>query len=340
MSASTPKSPVLFPAEKDNAPYRVQTSMLLDTGPSDGTDSTDSTGGASAPTDISHTFVADPADILPPTVLVLDGQVIYAENAPGVVLYESGLGLAGLTPATKRVELERLDYDGSTRVRKRGFYVLGHINKFLPSLFKPGPPEWFIYSLSSRTAPLGVFGWREGPTDAWEALPARIEKHEFHWADGAKDNVLFRARYKKGVCTWTDAEHKEVAKLYEASRLVVTEPLRRDLRDVLVALWCCYVWAQALNRHVPVPVPRGKNPVAHRGRIPGSPGHTSRAHRGATGRGTTQTTPPRRNSRTNNIEEGRCQVLADQDRDRQVDLTHAATLVQLNHHLRSARTPV
>ncbi|ERS98690.1 hypothetical protein HMPREF1624_05477 [Sporothrix schenckii ATCC 58251] len=302
MSASTSKSPVLIPAEKDNAPYRVQTSMLLDTGPSDGADGT---GGASASTDIPHTFVADPADILPPTVLVLDGQVIFAENAPAVVLYESGLGLAGLTPATKRVELERWDYDGSTRVRKRGFYVLGHINKLLPSLFKPGPPEWFIYSLSSRTAPLGVFGWREGPTDAWEALPAHIEKHEFHWADGAKDKVLFRARYKKGVCTWTDAEHKEVAKLYETSRLVVTEPLRRDLRDVLVALWCCYVWEQALNRHVPVPVPRGKNPY-----------------------------------KPSRIEEGRCQGLADQDRDRQIDLTHAATLVQLNHHLRSARTAV
>ena len=36
--------------------------------------------------------------------------------------------------------------------------------------------------------------------------------------------------------------------------------MRRDQRDVLVALWCCYVWEQAVNRHVPVPVPQGKNP--------------------------------------------------------------------------------
>jgi hypothetical protein len=197
--------------------------------------------------------VADPADILPPTVLVLNGQDIYAENAPGAILYESDLGLAGLTPASKGVELQRLDYrtleDGSTRVRKRSFYMLGHVNKLLPSLLKPGPPEWFIYSRSSRTVPLGVFGWREGPTDTWESLPARIEQHKFHWVQGAKGKVLFRARYKNGVCTWTDANQKEVAKMFETAgagsvttpRLVVTVPMRRDLRDVLVALWCCYV---------------------------------------------------------------------------------------------------
>ncbi|CAK7201596.1 hypothetical protein SEUCBS139899_004304 [Sporothrix eucalyptigena] len=244
--------------------YRVTTSMLLDAGPGP------SSGPVSVPTSIPRTFVADRADILPPTVLILNNQSVYAESVPATILYEADLGLAGLTPATKHVELQRLDHrtlaDGTTRVRSRNFYALCRISHYLPSLTKMGLPEMFIYNRSSRTAPLGDFGWREASKDHWEALPARIGRHEFHWVEGGR--ALFKARYKNGMCTWTDKNGAEVAKMFETAeagatttpRLVVTVPMQRDQRDVLVALWCCYVWEQAVNRYVPVPVPRGKNP--------------------------------------------------------------------------------
>ena len=81
---------------------------------------------------------------------------------------------------------------------KCAFYALGHINSYLPAMFKSGQPGWFIYNRLLWTAPLGDFGWNDSSTGYWEALPVNIEKHRFTYVQGGKP--LFRARYNKGVC--------------------------------------------------------------------------------------------------------------------------------------------
>ncbi|CAK7228612.1 hypothetical protein SBRCBS47491_006964 [Sporothrix bragantina] len=271
-------------------PYRVSTSML-DVGPStpyrvhtsmlDVKDLSGNGAGCGETPEaddvVKHTFVADPAEILPPTVLILDGQVIYAENsAPNLVLYQVDRGLTTLGPATKRVQLQRLDrrtlMNGTVRERERDLYTLGHLRELVMPSFISGIGDWprfYLHAQSSRIAPLGHWGVREVNSDSWELFNTVFEDGHIRYTDKDKKQPLFRCRYNKtGVCTWTDAEKKEVAMMYETAsaestktpRLIITAPLWRDHRDLLVGMWCCYVWEQALRRHVEVPVPRGKNP--------------------------------------------------------------------------------
>ncbi|CAK7229695.1 hypothetical protein SCUCBS95973_007314 [Sporothrix curviconia] len=262
---------------RDLLPYRVHTS-LLDIGRPADNDAHDADV-------VRHTFVADPAEILPPAVLVLDGQAIYAESSsPDAVLYHVDRGLTTLGPATKEVRLQRSDRrtlaDGAVRVRERDLYTLSHLHdQVLPSLVLGARdrPRFFLRAESSRTAPLGNWGVRECGSssissigaDDWELIHyAVVDDAHARFTD--KKHPLFRCRYSKtGVCTWTQAaDKKEVASMNETAgagstttpRLFITAPLRREHRDLLVAMWCCYVWEQALRRHVPVPLPRGKNP--------------------------------------------------------------------------------
>lgn len=73
----------------------------------------------------------------------------------------------------------------------------------------------------------------------------------FFFSDGETENqqcrLLFnikpKAKWKGGRSRyiWADADGREVA-VEEVKKLVVTVPMKREMRDVLVALWVLRLW--------------------------------------------------------------------------------------------------
>ncbi|KIH93760.1 hypothetical protein SPBR_04343 [Sporothrix brasiliensis 5110] len=248
------------------------------------------------------------AEIVAAAALLLDGQTIVAEHAPSTPLYRVNRGLATLGPATKAVELDRLEQrcdEAPMVLRPRNMYTLHRSRAFdyvvgLGGALGGSRPEFYMRATNARAAPLGHLGLRGRSFASWSAEPVLME---FNSKDGVKglgwDQAhpapVFRAQHRptrQGVLSWLDATGHEVALMYETMearsiavqasvdrgkdaavvapppppqptdtpRLLVTAPMRRDQRDALVAVWCCYAWAQGVSRHVDVPLPRGKNP--------------------------------------------------------------------------------
>ncbi|CAK7228618.1 hypothetical protein SBRCBS47491_006967 [Sporothrix bragantina] len=250
--------------ESSSAPYRVQTSML-DVGPIDNekAHSTSPSSSSGKPYRVSSSLLdpspsydtkrpsmPDPAEILPPTVLVFNGKDIFSESAPDVLLYGTDFN----STARSRIRLlQRYDRrvldNGTARTTARELYQLGYASSwdkrsFRDTLFRNNAdlPLWYMHSQSKSTAPLGDWGLKDWRADYWEALPVQIFpetiKYLSKWA-------IFSVQESQGVSTWSNTQKQEVAKIYEWSRLVVTAPLRRDQRDLLVCLWCLYIWQQS-----------------------------------------------------------------------------------------------
>ncbi|KAL1894856.1 hypothetical protein Sste5346_005543 [Sporothrix stenoceras] len=238
------------------------------------------------------------AELVPPAALLLDGQTIYAEDAPDIPLYRVNRGLTTLGPATKAVDLDRLEQrspDLPIILKPRSMYTLHrpHPADFVMWLrggggspVERGRPDFYMHATTARAAPLGHLGLRGGSFAHWVAVPCRIDYttkdgkdiiKAVGW-DPSRTSRLFRAQKhptRANIISWLDVTGTEVALMYETMevlpssadgkpqhtpRLLVTVPIRRDQRDALVAFWCCYAWAQGSGRHVEVPLPRGKNP--------------------------------------------------------------------------------
>ena len=159
-------------------------------------------------------------------------------------------------------------------------YILG-----LGGAVSGSRPEYYLHAANSRAAPLGHVGLRGRHFAQWSAVPILLEFNTkdaikgVGW-DQAHTTPIFRAQRhptREGVLMWLDGAGQEVALMHETMegptgegaslskpvptpRLLIAAPMRRDRRDTLVALWCCYAWAQGVSRHVEVPLPGGKNP--------------------------------------------------------------------------------
>ncbi|KAJ9165553.1 hypothetical protein NKR19_g272 [Coniochaeta hoffmannii] len=205
---------------------------------------------------VSHT-AAD--DLLQPVILVLDGQSIYAESDPTINLYEVNRGITSLGRATLNVKFTRIDRSaGNANPRPKHIYDLHHT----PSLVRVPSTHAAEYFIEALAAParrlLGHLGFRttHGIPKDWAALPVDMrgwsELHYPPFVAGAAP--VFEAHHREGVCRWTDGDGRDVAVEYDSDRqcrLLVTAPLPRETRDALVALWCCRLWQQSVNRQWP-----------------------------------------------------------------------------------------
>jgi hypothetical protein len=136
--------------------------------------------------------------------------------------------------------------------RSRHIYDLHHT----PSLIRvPSTQyaEYFIEALAARR--LGHLGFKtaHGVPKDWTALPVDMKGwSELHCPPFVADTApVFEAHYRKGVCKWMDGNGHDVAIEYDSDqqyRLLITASLQRETRDALVALWCCRLWQQSVNR--------------------------------------------------------------------------------------------
>jgi len=206
---------------------------------------------------VSHTV----DDLPQPVILVLDNQSIYAESSPTIKLYEVNRGIARLGRATLNVKFSRIERSaGSTNQRSRHIYDLHHT----PTLVRiPSTQyaEYFIEFLAAPARRLGHLGFKTGhgvPED-WTALPVDMkgwsELHNPPFVAGAAP--VFEAHHRSGVCKWMGGNGHDVAVEYDSDpqhRLLVTASLQRETRDALVALWCCRLWQQSVNRQWATPL--------------------------------------------------------------------------------------
>ncbi|KAH8906674.1 hypothetical protein BR93DRAFT_927514 [Coniochaeta sp. PMI_546] len=194
-------------------------------------------------------------DLLPPVILVLDGQSIYAESNPTINLYEVNRGITSLGRATLNVKFERIERSaGSTNQRSRHIYDLHHT----PSLVRAPSTqyaEYFIEALAASVRRPGHLGFKtsHGIPEDWTALPVDMRGwSELHCPPFVADATpVFEAHHREGVCKWLDGNGDDVAIEYDSDqhyRLLVTASLPRHMRDALVALWCCRLWQQSVNQ--------------------------------------------------------------------------------------------
>ncbi|OIW34870.1 hypothetical protein CONLIGDRAFT_626917 [Coniochaeta ligniaria NRRL 30616] len=213
------------------------------------------TGTTASPPSYSEALSHAADDLLQPVILVLDNQSIYAESNPTVHLYEVNRSIASLGRATLNVKFSRSA--GSTSQRSKHIYDLHH-TPCLERAPSTHSAEYFIEYIGASTRRLGSLGFRtvHGVPEDWTALPVDMKG----WSDllcppfVADAAPVFEAHHREGVCKWTDGNGHDVAIEYDSDkqhRLLVTASLRRDTLDALVALWCCRLWQQSVNRQWP-----------------------------------------------------------------------------------------
>ncbi|KAL1906058.1 hypothetical protein Sste5344_008169 [Sporothrix stenoceras] len=228
--------------------------------PSDGADLPSYAEAVTGAT-ISSTFGND---IVQPTILVLDGQAIYAETDPSTHLYEVNRGLASLGEATLAVEFTRFEQRAghSTNRRERHIYNLRrkpppmHLRRVTgvrnheKGQHNKNTPDYFIQSVAAPSRRLGHLGYQTTNSirgGQWSAtvLPVDMkgwaERDCPPFVDGTAP--VFTARQRQGACKWmlgdgADVDSaQDVAMEYDSElavhRLLVTAPLTRENLDAL-----------------------------------------------------------------------------------------------------------
>ncbi|OAA54178.1 hypothetical protein ISF_08405 [Cordyceps fumosorosea ARSEF 2679] len=221
----------------------------------------------------------DPQDdpLVEPTVFILAGQSVHAENVSSPPAYALSRAVATLTKSTEKVEFERLDTvlasSGAVRHRSRHLYDLRRSVKqprigFSRARAASDAPEYYLHSQSPRRT-LGHVGLakarRGGFAAGFRALPvvvpAATTSRARFGGDGDGELPAFELRRAGDRSRWVvggggEEEKKEedaaVVAIEDAAdeqrRLILTRALPRKQVDVLVALWCCSIWQEAAER--------------------------------------------------------------------------------------------
>lgn len=199
-------------------------------------------------------------ELLKPTTLVLTGQTIHAESDPSNPLYQVNRGIATLGHATNTVEFERVDHvvrttlsdDGTstTHIRPRPRLLcnlkhtkvsdaLGsHLVVSVTFYVVPVSKKWSLGSIGLLPVKLhwgknAIHVVGVNTKDATEIASPTVAKNA---------QPLFRIQYNGNCYKWTDGQGNDIAMEYETCRLVITAALPQEMRDALVALWCCRIW--------------------------------------------------------------------------------------------------
>lgn len=191
-----------------------------------------------------------------PITLMLAGQSIYTDSDDAALLYQLNRGVANLTQATHKVELERVERtvkaatdEPTVKSRARHIYDLNYL-KDAPGGLESLPsdsPHYFIQAVSKRT--IGHIGLKKSRFRShWTALPIDIsgKNSSYGLPQYLKHSQpLFKVQTEKDKYKWTNGDGSVVAiedEDEDRHRLIVTVSLHHESLDALVALWCCRVW--------------------------------------------------------------------------------------------------
>ncbi|EMR63580.1 hypothetical protein UCREL1_9466 [Eutypa lata UCREL1] len=149
---------------------------------------------------------------------------------------------------------EKAEATSPAQQQKRHLYYLAHP---AGAQYQVDRPAYYVTSASPDNAALGNIGLETSKTGAF---PKKMEFRAMLSAGKtASDSPLFDERPQPlfdarpkwtGGYAWVDAEdngrrqiaHEEDEKRGGRHKLVVTAPLRREVRDALVAAWCLRLW--------------------------------------------------------------------------------------------------
>ncbi|KAB8071891.1 hypothetical protein BDV29DRAFT_178489 [Aspergillus leporis] len=205
------------------------------------------------PPQYSASIENSPSDLLKPTVLILVGQCIQTETVPPTPLYYISRDITSTSQTSSSIKFERAEHDRpekpeSNVSHNQHLFYLAHPAH---AQYRTDIPAYYITSVSSQT--LGNI--------RLETSKSRLQKVEFKAFLSAKktasDKPLFddkkfeqniisaKSKWASGRYRWVDVDSREVAVEEgkgEQHRLVVTVPMPREMRDVLVALWVLRLW--------------------------------------------------------------------------------------------------
>lgn len=204
-------------------------------------------------------------DLVNPATLVFTGTSVVFETRPLTPCYQLSWDVTSIPQKSTSVVFEEVEHSpeqppekaeatSPAQQQKRHLYYLAHP---AGAQYQVDRPAYYATSASPDNATLGNIGLETSKTGAF---PKKMEfKAMLSARKTASDSPLFDewpqplfdARPKwTGGYAWVDAEdngrrqiaHEEDEKRGGRRKLVVTAPLRREVRDALVAAWCLRLW--------------------------------------------------------------------------------------------------
>lgn len=224
----------------------------------------------------------DPKDILPPTILILTNQSIHAETSPPSSsqqqsLYQINQPITTSSPRDKKTftsaKFERVEHHNSPQIASldptsisntgpidscQTHHHLFYLAHPTHARYRTDVPAYYITSVSPgmmgnihfETTKQSHFQKPEfkallNPNKTASSSPL------FFFSGGKTENqqcqLLFNAKAKskwksgRSRYRWADADGRDVA-FEEEKKLVIIVPMKREMRDVLVALWVLRLW--------------------------------------------------------------------------------------------------
>ncbi|KAK0621984.1 hypothetical protein B0T17DRAFT_509276 [Bombardia bombarda] len=193
----------------------------------------------------------DPDEILQPTILILDGQLIHAESVGSSPLYQLSRVIYVLSDATNSIKFERLDYrvrtlgDGTPSVSQRGKHLcnLQHYSPLFAAEYECG-----LEPVSGKGLGSVNIQKRRFPHSGFRAASTPSAEDRERDKNLPKERLLFNIKESHGIYEWSDADGTVVATQQDDNNergqhlLLVAVPLSRRMMDGLVALWCLWLW--------------------------------------------------------------------------------------------------
>lgn len=203
----------------------------------------------------------DPDGCWPPTILVMEGQSIYAESSDTAPLFQLNRDVAHLGRATTEVELGRVKYGmrrsrpaetpSLKKPRLRHVYNLQCVSQASGRLgsLPSDSPRYHIQATSRQT--LGHIGLKKSYIRSrYSARTLDSMGHADYGTPQFVNNTRpwFHTRRNGDHWEWLDSEGKNTAVQEESDdqhKLLVTAELPSDSLTTLVALWCCRIWEES-----------------------------------------------------------------------------------------------
>lgn len=198
---------------------------------------------------------AEKADIIEPAVLLLSGQHVVSKAAPEVLLYEMSRDVTSVPQKNSSIIFERVEdahvteagRNGPENQQKRHLFYLA---RPAGAEFQTETPAYYLTAVS-REATLGNISLRSTKSllqrPEFEALLSATSTAEDKPLFDENPKVIFSIRPKllADRYTWFNFDGGQVAveeKKGSQRTLDITLPMKRELRDSLVATWCLKVW--------------------------------------------------------------------------------------------------
>lgn len=196
------------------------------------------------------------ANALEPAVLLLSGQRVVFKAAPEASLYELSRDITSIPQKNSSIIFERMedvqptepDGSGPKKQQKRHIFYLAHP---VGAEFQTNTPGYYITSVP-REGTLGNIGLRSTKPllqrPEFEAVLSAAKTAADKPLFDENPKVIFNIKPKmllSGRYTWFDSDGIQVAieeQKGSQRTLDITVPMRREVRDAIVATWSLKVW--------------------------------------------------------------------------------------------------